>query len=158
MSSLKYIFLTILSDFLITTFTLLNYKEIFKDGIIVACHTIKLPVMNTKKVKFLVVRHNQKEANVTFGKAEEMSVFNTSMIKQYLKNIIARKGTQLEIDLSGVHSINEDWIDTLNFLSRIARKYNSSVRLIGVESEVLEMIELIRQYYFFDIQHVKPAC
>jgi hypothetical protein len=60
--------------------------------------------------------------------------------------------------MSGIHTINEEWIDTFNFLSRIAKKYNSSVRLIGVEIEVLEMIQLIRQYYFFDIQHVKPAC
>jgi anti-anti-sigma regulatory factor len=75
-----------------------------------------------------------------------------------LKNIITSKGTRLEIDLSGIHSISNEWIDTFNFLSRIARKYNSSVRLTGVEREVFEMIELIRQHYFFDIQHVKPAC
>lgn len=114
--------------------------------------------MDTKKVKFQVVQHNRKEMNVNFGDAEEMSVFNTEVIKKYLKNIITKKGTRLEIDLTGIHSINEDWIDTFNFLSRMAKKNNSSVRLIGVENEVLEMIELIRQYYHFDIQYVKPAC
>lgn len=114
--------------------------------------------MNTKRVKFVVVRRRQKNVNVSFGRAEEMSLFNTDIIKQYLKNIITRKGIHLEIDLSGIHSINDEWIDTLNFLSRIAKKYNSSIRLTGVEREVLEMIELIREHYFFDIQHVKPAC
>jgi anti-anti-sigma regulatory factor len=114
--------------------------------------------MDTKKVKFKVVRHNQKDVDAAFGKAVEMSLFNSDIVKDYLKKIITKKGTKLEIDLSGIHSINNDWIDTFNFLSRIARKYNSSVRLIGVEREVLEMIELIRQHYFFDIQHVKPAC
>jgi anti-anti-sigma regulatory factor len=114
--------------------------------------------MDTKKVKFRVVRRNQNDANATFGKAVEMSLFNSDIVKEYLKKIITQKGTQLEIDLSGIHSINNDWIDTFNFLSRVARKYNSSVRLIGVESKVLEMIELIRQHYFFDIKHIKPAC
>jgi anti-anti-sigma regulatory factor len=114
--------------------------------------------METKKVKFSVLRHNQKDVNAAFGKAVEMSLFNSDIVKQYLKKIITQKGTQLEIDLSGIHSINNDWIDTFNFLSRIAKRYNSSVRLVGVERNVLEMIELIRQHYFFDIQNVKPAC
>jgi anti-anti-sigma regulatory factor len=114
--------------------------------------------MDTQKVKFQVMQRNQKVEDAEFGRAVEMSIFNTGIVKQYLKKIITRKGTQLDIDLSGIHSINEDWIDTFNFLSRMARKYNSSVRLIGVEKEVLEMIELIRKYYHFDIQHVKPAC
>lgn len=114
--------------------------------------------MNTTKIKFLVARHNNEEVNVTIGNAEELSLFNSEIIKKYLKNIITKKDTRLDIDLSGIHCINGEWIDTLNFLSRIARKYNSSIRLIGVEREVYEMIELIRQYYFFDIQYVKPAC
>lgn len=114
--------------------------------------------MVIKKVKFLVVQQNEKDVNVAFGKPEEIALFNAGAVKKYLKNIITRKGIQLEIDLSGIHSINDEWIDTFNFLSRIAKKNNSSVRLTGVEIEVLELIELIRRYYFFDIQHVKPAC
>lgn len=114
--------------------------------------------MNTTKIKFLVARHNNEEINVTIGNAEETSLFNSEVIKKYLKNIITKKDTRLDIDLTGIHSINNDWIDMLNFLSRIAKKYNSTIRLVGVEKEVYEMIELIRQYYFFDIQYVKPAC
>ena len=114
--------------------------------------------MKTKKVKFIAAQRNQKDMNGSFGNTAEIYLYYRGTIKQSLKNLVTIKGTQLEIDLSGIHSINNDWIDTFNFLSRLAKKYNSSVRLVGVEKEVLEMIDLIRQYYFFDIQHIKPAC
>jgi anti-anti-sigma regulatory factor len=114
--------------------------------------------MITKKVKFLVVQNINEDMEISVGGADEISLFNADVIKKYLKKIITTKGTRLDIDLTGIHSINEDWIDTLNFLSRLARKYNSSIRLVGVEREVYEMIELIRKYYFFDIQFVKQAC
>ncbi len=114
--------------------------------------------MHLKKVKFLVGRQISNEKNLSGSKAAEMSLSNLEATRLYLKNLLTRKGIMLEIDLAGIHSINNEWIDTFNYLSRIARKYDSSIRLVGVEAEVLEMIDLIRQYYFFDIKHILPAC
>ncbi len=113
--------------------------------------------MEKKKVSFKVAATNSRGNQLGMLPPERLALMSADVIMEYLKKIIMQKGTHLEIDLAGIHDIDNRWFDAFNLLSRLSRKYGSSVTLTGVEPDILEIIELIRKYYFFDIRVVEPA-
>lgn len=112
--------------------------------------------MERKKINIRIAgRQNSRQ--LSLEPAENLAHLDAGIIRNYLKKIITQRNVHLEIDLSGVHEIDNHWFDTFNFLSRLGRKYNSALTLTGVEPGVMEIIDLIRKYYFFDIRVVEPA-
>ena len=113
--------------------------------------------MNKKRISFREAITNGALNDMVLQNLGNIAKLNHEVLKEYMKKIVCAGNTHLEIDLSGVHNIDNEWFDTFNFLSRLAKKYGSQVTLTGVESEVMEIIELIRKYYFFDIREVQPV-
>ena len=101
-------------------------------------------------------RNEGKEVLVSFRNHGNLGLLKHGFIRFTLKEQVRNKGTRLVIDLTGIKFIDAESIDTLNLLSRLGRKYNSSIWLKGVEPEVVELLELARKYSVFDIQHVEP--
>lgn len=113
--------------------------------------------MEKKKIKFLLAEQINHNSEFKIMTPDSISMMSAEALKAYIKKIITQRNTRLEIDLSGIHNIDNEWFDAFNFLSRLGRKYGSSITLTGVENDVMEIIELIRKYYFFDIQAVEPV-
>ena len=113
--------------------------------------------MEKKKIKFLLAEEINQNTELKIKTPESISMMSAQVLRNFIKGLITTRNTHLEIDLSGIHSIDNEWFDTFNFLSRLARKYGSSITLVGVESDVMEIIDLIRKYYFFDIRAVEPV-
>jgi len=96
-----------------------------------------------------------RQIRVSFKDQEALLSFKFDFIREYLKNLITKRDTTMEIDLNGIHSIDNEIIDTLNFLYRLGKKFNSKLVLKNVEPEVFEMISLARKYYVFDVKQVE---
>jgi len=105
----------------------------------------------------MIKRSAKQHIRVSFNDHETLMSLKFDFIRQYLKDLITKRGTRMEIDLNGIHFIDNEIIDTLNFLYRIGKKFNSLVVLKSVEPEVFEMISLAKKYYVFDIQHVETT-
>lgn len=104
----------------------------------------------------LIERHATRQIRVSFKNSEALLSLKFDFIREYLKDLITKRGTLMEINLNGIQFIDNEIIDTLNFLYRLGKKYNSGLALKAVEPEVFEMIDLARKYYVFDIKQVEP--
>ena len=106
----------------------------------------------------MVVHRENETISVSFRGENKSLILNMHNIRRQLISLISKRGTHLELDLSGIRFIDSNGFDTLNLIHRIGRKYDSLLSLTGVEHEVLEMIDLLRKYHVFHIQQIKPAC
>ncbi len=97
------------------------------------------------------------EVLVSFRNHGTLCLLKTEHLLAELKSIVQQNGTRLVLDLHGVLNLNTTDFDTLNLLSRLARKYGSHILLTGVEPPVMELIELAREYSVFDIKQVEPV-
>lgn len=109
-----------------------------------------------KKENIINELQEGREVRMSFRNHGNLGLLKHGFIQFGLKETVMKRGTRLIIDLTGVKFIDSDSFDTLNLLSRLARKYDSIIWLQGVEPEVMEMMRLVKKYSVFDIQHVEP--
>jgi ABC-type transporter Mla MlaB component len=110
-----------------------------------------------KRVNIVTIQYNSRKVLVSFRNQEKLDILKNTFVKQYLTDLITKRGTLLELDLKGVRFIDNEGFDTLNILTRIGQKYNSSLMLKGVEKEVIEMMDLAKRYYVFNVRHIEPV-
>jgi anti-anti-sigma regulatory factor len=108
-------------------------------------------------VNLLTIRYNNRKVLISFRNQERLVVLKYGIVRQYLTDLITQRSTELELDLTGVRFIDNEGFDTLNILARLGRKYDSKLILKGVEKEVLEMMDLAKKYYVFDVKFIEPA-
>ena len=105
----------------------------------------------------MIERHAARQISVSFEDHEALQSLKFDFIKQYLKDLITKRGTVIEFDLIGIYFMDNEIIDFLNFLYRLGRKFNSQLKLKNVGPEILEIINLAKKYYIFDIKQVEPV-
>ncbi len=110
--------------------------------------------METKLAKFLIIRNTNNRKTVSFRGVDRLTVHNSKGIREELLDMVTRRGTELEINLSEIRFIDSNMMDTLNLLSRMARRYGSRVILTHVTEEVWEFIQLVKLHSVFDINKV----
>ncbi|MBN2524317.1 MAG: STAS domain-containing protein [Bacteroidales bacterium] len=106
----------------------------------------------------LAVEREGLKVSASFMDTNKLTALNIKLVKQILVKLITRRGTQLELDMSGIRFIDSSGFDTLNLIHQLGKKYNSTFVLTGVEMEVLDMMDLLRKYHIFHIHQVTPAC
>jgi anti-anti-sigma regulatory factor len=113
--------------------------------------------MNQAKVNFLIIQNKENKIGVSFNNSDQLTKNNMGVIRHYLTELISKPGTSLEIDLTGIHFIDNTGYDTLNLISRIGKNYGSSISLKGVGTEIYEIINLFKKYYVFDVKDINAA-
>jgi anti-anti-sigma factor len=113
-------------------------------------------LMKREHSDFLIIEKETNGIKVAFREINKLTVLNAPSIKLGLIDIVTKRNTQLEIDLKGIKFIDSAIIDTLNLLSRMARRYNSRIILINVSDELSELLALVKMHAVFDIQRVLP--
>ena len=103
-----------------------------------------------------IERRGSREVHISFRNHGNLALLKYEYIQFTLKELIVKKGTHLIIDLTGVKFIDSSGFDQLNLLSRLGKKYKSTIALTGVEPEVYEMMKLVKKYTVFDINHIEP--
>lgn len=76
-------------------------------------------------------------------------IFNN--LKREIMSFVTRCGMHLLIDVSGLSYMSTQEFEYIKMLSTIARKNGSDVQMIGIEPELEEIITLMQQFTFFDI-------
>lgn len=114
--------------------------------------------MTDNLLNMMVVHRKNETISVSFRGEDKSLILKMNGIRKQLIKLISKRGTHLELDLTGIRFIDSNGFDTLNLIHQIGRKYDSLLSLIGVENEVLEMIDLLRKYHVFHIQQIKAAC
>jgi len=117
----------------------------------------KKVIMREIIVNMMMVEREGLKVSASFTETNKLTYLNSKMVRQILVQLITKQGTQLELDMSGIRFIDSSGFDTLNLIHQLGRKYNSIFTLKGVESEVLEMMNLLRKYHIFHIRQVTPA-
>lgn len=102
-------------------------------------------------------RNEGKEVLVSFRNHGNLSLLKHDYFRFTLMEQVRSRGTRLIMDLTGIKTIDSASLDTLNLLSRLGRKYDSSIWLKGVEPEIIELLKLARKYSVFDIQHIEAV-
>ena len=113
--------------------------------------------MKPGNINFLIVRHSKRRVNVSFENSRKLNVLNKEEIRRYLIDIISKPDTNLELDLEKVEFIDSSIFETLNLVSRIGRLYGSYITLINVNKDLMELIDLVKQFSVFDIKHIVQA-
>lgn len=96
-----------------------------------------------------------RQIRISFKDHETLLNLKFDFIRQYLIDLITKRDTLMEFDLNGIHFMDHEIIDILNYLYRIGRKFNSRLVLKNVEPETFEIIGLAKKYYVFDIKQVE---
>jgi anti-anti-sigma regulatory factor len=109
------------------------------------------------KVNIEIEKNDANEVQVSFRNHGNLALLKHDYILFTLKELITKAGTKLIIDLGGVKFIDSNGFDALNLLSRLGRKYNSTISLMNVEPEAMELIYLVRKYCVFDIKNVQEV-
>ena len=79
-----------------------------------------------------IERSSKLHIRVSFNDHDTLLSLKFDFIRQYLRDLIMKRGTIMEISLTGIHHIDNEIIDALNFLYRIGRKFNSTLILKSV--------------------------
>lgn len=111
--------------------------------------------MKREENNIVVVRSSDKKVDVSFKNIQSLSGQSVENIRNRLINFVTRKNYEIVINLSGIKMIESVVFDNLNLLSRMAKRYNSIICLTHIEVELLEIIELIKDYLVFDLKIVK---
>ena len=93
----------------------------------------------------------------SFKNVSKLTVLNSEAMKLALLELATIRNSVLEIDISDINFIDSAIIDIFNLLSRMARRYSSTILLTNVSEEVIELVELVKAHSVFDIKHVLPA-
>ncbi len=113
--------------------------------------------MELAQVNLQTKKKGNHEIEIGFDDTSRLSIINSSLIKKDLMTLVREPGTTLNLNMQGINFIDSSVFDALNHLSRVAKRNNSSVSLLNVEQPVLELIELVKKYWIFDIKCVIPA-
>ena len=113
--------------------------------------------MKRENQNILTIETRKNGNKASFENVSKLTVLNSEAIKLGLLELATKRNKQLEINLSGINFIDSAIIDIFNLLSRIAHRYNSTVKLTNVSEDVVELIELVKVHAVFDIKHVLPA-
>jgi anti-anti-sigma regulatory factor len=105
--------------------------------------------------KIVIEKNDAREVQVSFRNHGNLALLKHDYIKFTLKELITKKGTRVIIDLAGVKFIDSDAFDILNLLSRLGKKYDSTVSLTNVEPETMELITMVKKYCVFDISRIQ---
>ena len=110
--------------------------------------------MKRENNRFLHIAKKGTMVVASFRNTKKLTVLNAEALKLGLLDVITNRNTVLEINLAGIKFIDSSIIDILNFLSRVAQRFNSKVILTHVEGELMELIELVKLHSIFDIREV----
>ena len=135
----------------------LHLSMIKQIGIKIATHKINDNDAAMTSRKNIEQDKGNREVRISFRNHGNLSLLKYDYIQFTLKELIMKRGTRLMIDLTGVKFIDSNGIDLLNLLSRLGKKYESSIALVGVEPELNEMLRLVKKYTVFDINHIEPV-
>ena len=87
----------------------------------------------------------------------KLTILNIANIKKSLLEIIAHKNTRVYLNLNSLSFIDSSAIECLNQISRIAQLNHSALILTGVSQELMELINLVKQYSILDINEIEPS-
>lgn len=108
--------------------------------------------MKRENFNFQVKMEGRKKAIASFSNVNRLNVLNAEVIRLGLIEIVTTRNTEVIFDLSGINFIDSSIVDTFNLLSRMARRFNSVVMLAYVNSELQEMLELIKVHSVFNLR------
>ncbi len=111
--------------------------------------------MKREDLNFHVEMEGRKKAIASFSNTTHLNILNTEIIRLGLIDIVTMRNTEVIFDLSGINVIDCSIVDTLNLLSRLAKRFNSLLLLSHVSPELQEMLDLIKVYSVFDIRILK---
>ena len=110
--------------------------------------------MNKDCYNLFFVKNHFKVFVASFSGVTNLSKSEANALRSTFSNQLMRDKTHLELDLRRIKMMDRFFIDTLNLLSRLARRYNSTISLVNVSIELYELIELVKRYSVFDVQSV----
>ena len=113
--------------------------------------------MDTLSINQIISQKRETIIEVSLDSINRLSVLNANIIKPQLMNFVSNQGTTVLLNLNGLNFIDSTGFDCLNQVSRVARRHHSSLKLLNVESELIELINLVKEYAVFDIDSVIPV-
>jgi len=73
-----------------------------------------------------------------------------------LLSLVAKPNTNLSLSVRNIRFIDSKGFDCLNLLSSVAERSNSNFNLIDVEPNLMELINMVKQYSIWHLKHVYP--
>ncbi|MBN2348914.1 MAG: STAS domain-containing protein [Bacteroidales bacterium] len=102
--------------------------------------------MKKGDINFIIIQHQRTNVNVSFEKTDKINVHNAEIVKYNLAEIIRVPHTNLILSLGGIRFIDSAGFRALNFISRIAKNYNSSIVLKDVDKDLFELFDLVKKF------------
>ena len=113
--------------------------------------------MQRGEINFIIIRHKRTNVNVSFENTDKINVFNVEKIKNNLVEIVRVPNTNLILSFKGVKFIDSSGFRALNFISKLAKNYNSSLVLKDVNKELFELFDLVKKFGRLDVKNIHRA-
>ncbi|MFA8433283.1 MAG: STAS domain-containing protein [Marinifilaceae bacterium] len=101
------------------------------------------------------------ENSVTIFRLTEGNRFNaihSGMIKEKLNEVLTTPSSRLIIDFEEINFIDSSGFGALLSALKTSKENQSSLKLCNINTDVMELIELMQLDTIFDIQQDVPAC
>lgn len=117
--------------------------------------------MEELTINYLKVKRQFRNYYVSFNHLSKINCLITSDLQNSLFQIVRNPRSHLVLNLSNISFIDSSGFYMLDLITRVSRIFGSTVTLIKVRKEVVELIELVRKFNgytldYFEEGYAKP--
>jgi len=99
----------------------------------------------------ITVDHIENTYLASFFNMNRLNILNSKEVEQQLLPLVSQKESNLTLNLSGIKFVDSAGFETLLSLYKTAQINNSSLRLINVSEELIELIKLVELDHVFQL-------
>lgn len=117
--------------------------------------------MEELTINYLNVKRQFRNYYVSFNHLNKINCLVTSDLQNSLFQMVRNPRSHLVLNLANISFIDSSGFYMLDLITRVSRIFGSTVTLIKVRKEVVELIELVRKFNgytlnYFEEGYTKP--
>ncbi len=99
----------------------------------------------------ITVDHIENTYLASFFNMTRLNILNSKEVEQQLLPLVSQSGSILTLNLNGIKFVDSAGFETLLSLYKTAKMNNSSLKLINLSDELVELIKLVELDHVFQL-------
>ncbi len=99
----------------------------------------------------ITVDHIENTYLASFFNMTRLNILNSKEVEQQLLPLVSQTGSILTLNLNGIKFVDSAGFETLLRLYKTAKMNNSSLKLINLSDELVELIKLVELDHVFQL-------
>ncbi len=99
----------------------------------------------------ITVDHIENTYLASFFNMTRLNILNSKEVEQQLLPLVSQSGSILTLNFNGIKFVDSAGFETLLSLYKTAKMNNSSLKLINLSDELVELIKLVELDHVFQL-------